>query len=120
VRPPDAAACEVADLDPHGGEGGLERESPGQVSRDVVVAGRGQQQRTGSFGARAEFLKHLADERRLTAGIQVYRARIHRRVHDGHADLHEWSRSRHEHVTGPARTGRAPLATIACVVSAPV
>jgi deazaflavin-dependent oxidoreductase (nitroreductase family) len=100
---------EVADLYPRcSGPGGLERERPGQVSRHVVVAERGQQYRTGSFGARAEFLEHLADERRFTAGIQVDRARIHRHSHHGPADLHERSRSRHEHVTGPDEVPQRP------------
>ena len=107
--PPDVPAHEVADLYPsRGGPGGLEHESPGQVSRHVVVAERGQQHRTGSFGARTEFVKHLADERRFTGGIQVYRARFHRRGHDGPADLHERSRSRHEYVTGPDEVPQRP------------
>jgi hypothetical protein len=69
-------------------------------NRRLVVAERGQQHRTGLFRARAEFLEHLADERRFTAGVQVYSARVHGRSHGGPADLHERSRGRYEHVAG--------------------
>ena len=86
----DVPAHEVADLDPRcGGPGSLEREGPGQVSRHVVIAERGQQYRTGSFGAWAEFLKHLADERRFAGGVQVDRACIHRRAHAAYVALNK-------------------------------
>ena len=99
--PADGPAHEVADPHPgRGGPGGRQRESPRQVARHVVVAERGQQHRAGPFRARAEFLEHLADERRFTGGIQVHRARIHRRGHGGPADLHERSRGRDQHVAG--------------------
>jgi hypothetical protein len=106
--------------------GGLERERPCQVSRHVVIAKRGQQHRTGAFRARAEFLEHLLDERRLAAGVQVRRACICGRCHGGPADLHERPSGRHEHVTATeqlpqlsrlmrARDGRLQLSVPACL-----